>query len=220
MDCTNRFLDVLPRVSDYLELPDFTSAIAVNDRVLQSATNGDIPYVQPAAVSAMAAAHSLKSNSDDALCVRVTLLSLINIDLHVRAGSSIVLQHALVHALRALSRAVRLRVKVVGPRLDVLVQALLQCGHGWQDLTHLEIDVEEGRLSFPCSRDLLPWQCSFADTKRLFERKAWPSLQRVVLRGRWECPRCVRWVAGLSSQDLKDDALTRSSCSFQWDFPE
>ena len=218
-DCTERYLDVLPRVSEFLDLSEFSASISVNSQVLQCASHGDIMYVQPAAVHAMAAAHSLGSEASEANVVRITLLSLLNIDLHVRASSGLVLRNSLLHTLRALRRAVRLRIHLVGPRLDVLLQSLLQCGHGWEELTHLELHVEEGRFTFPCSRDILPWQCTLASLKNVFARKPWPCLQRVVLTGSWECPRCVKWSAGLGCEDVQDEVLSRSSLSLVWTFP-
>jgi len=218
-ECTLRYLDVLPRVSDFLDLCDFSSSIAVNSQVLQCASNGDIMYVQPACVQAMAAAHSLSSGDIDAHLVRVTLLSLMNIDLHVRASSGLVLQNSLLPALRALPRAVRLRIHLVGPRLDIVLQCLLQCAHGWPDLTHLELHVEEGRYTFPCSRDILPWQCTMSSVKEVFARKPWPCLQRVDLVASWECPRCVKWSAELDGDDVQDDVLSRSALRLAWTFP-
>jgi len=216
-DATEKYLDVLPRVSDFLALKDFSASVAVSKAVQQCAINGDLLYVQPAPVSAMSAAHALVRDSGN--CVRTTLGALLSVDLHVRASSGIVLRNSLEPALRALSRVVRLRIFLVGPRLDVLVQALLQCGNSWTNLTHLELVVEEGRYTFPCSRDFLPRQCSLVDIKALFARQPWPQLQRVDVSGLWLCPRCVHWSAGIQNHEVRDDALPRSSFRQTWVYP-
>ena len=79
--------------------------------------------------------------------------------------------------------------------------------------------MAEGRYTFPCSRDFFPAQCALADIKALFARKPWPQLQRVDVRGVWECPRCVKWSAGLGAQDVSDEALSGSKCSWRWEYP-
>lgn len=185
-----QFLDVLPRVADFLSLPEFSASIQLNHETREASANGEVKYATPVDVFC-------PPLRDVSQCTPgATMGTLLNVNLHVFACSGLIMRSSLLQLLSGLTRVVRLSVHVVGGRLDVLVHALRACGNAWQFLTELDIFINEVQWSFPCARDPLSPLMSIDNVRTFFARKPWPSLQRASIQATCSCPKCMHWFSG------------------------
>lgn len=205
LNSTERFLDALPRVSDFLTLNEFIASSSLNRETHSAVMLGAIPYLAPVVLSTSLVAEKLHCAA-----------ALAHVDLQVHACSGAVLDGVLKASFERLTQVVKLRIYVLGGRLDLLTLALDECRHGWKYLHTLDIVIDEGPCArcFPCSRDPLPYQVSFDNVQAFFASKPWPALQSVSIRAHWMCKKCTQW----SARGEEVDGLEGSRWSAQWKF--
>lgn len=208
---TEHYLNVLPRVADFLALSEFSASIQLNRDTRAASANGDVVYVPWSEI------YVPPRRDVDQCTPGATMGALLNVEVHMLACSGLVMQDSLLGVLAGLTRAVRLRVYIKGGRLDVLVHALGACGNPWRHLTELEIFVHEV-ASFPCARDPLPYLLTLNDIRAYLGSKPWPALQRASVHAEWTCTKCAQWCAAQGGE-LGVLGLEGARWTSQWTFP-
>lgn len=201
----DRFLDALPRVSDFLTLNEFIASSSLSRETHSAVMLGAIPYLAPVVLSTSQGADKLHCAA-----------ALTHVDLRVHACSGAVLDRVLKASFERLTQVVKLRVQVLGGRLDLVTLALDECLHGWKYLHTLDIVIDEGPCArcFPCSRDPMSYQVSIENVQAFFASKPWPALQSLSVRAHWTCKKCTQW----SARGAQVDGLEGSRWSAQWKF--